>query len=396
MTLKKQETSLLLSGRAKKYSQGAVNPIIQRTSSVIFDSVAQKREATKKRAEGTLFYGRRGTTTHFALQEALTELEQGAGCALFPSGAAAITQSILAFIEQGDHILVTGSAYDPTQNFCDQILRKFSVTTTYFDPLIGKEISQLLLPETKIVFLESPGSITMEIQDLQGIVNSVRQYNPEIIIMIDNTWAAGLLLKPLTLGADISIQSATKYINGHSDGMLGFAVANERCWVQLRENTYLLGQCVDPDTAYMTARGLRTLPVRMKQHEQSALEVARWLKQHPLVDNVYHPALVSCPGHEYFQRDFSGSNGLFSFSLKKILTTEEFALFLDNFSLFKMAFSWGGFESLILGYQPNDIKAMRQYETQPTFTGTLFRIHIGLENVDDLIEDLEQAFLRIS
>ncbi|KLU20062.1 cystathionine beta-lyase, partial [Proteus mirabilis] len=155
-------------------------------------------------------------------------------------------------------------------------------------------------------------------------------------------------------------------------------------------------QCVDPDTAYMTARGLRTLPVRMKQHEQSALEVARWLKQHPLVDNVYHPALASCLGHEYFQRDFSGSNGLFSFSLKKILTPEEFAHFLDNFSLFKMAFSWGGFESLILGYQPNDIKAMRQYETQPTFTGTLFRIHIGLENVDDLIEDLEQAFLRIS
>lgn len=396
MTLKKQETSLVLSGRTKKYTQGAVNPIIQRTSSVIFDSVMQKHEATKKRAEGTLFYGRRGTTTHFALQEALTELEQGTGCALFPSGVAAITQSILAFVEQGSHILVTGSAYDPTQNFCEKLLRKFSITTTYFDPLIGEEISQLLRPETKIVFLESPGSITMEIQDLQGIVNAVRHYNPEIIIMLDNTWAAGLLLKPLTFGVDISIQSATKYIIGHSDGMLGFAVANERCWPQLRENAYLLGQCVDPDTAYMTARGLRTLSVRMKQHEQSGLEVARWLKQHPLVDNVYHPALASCPGHAYFQRDFTGSNGLFSFSLKKILNVEDFALFLDNLSLFKMAFSWGGFESLILGYHPSDIKAMRQYDTQPEFTGTLFRVHIGLENVDDLIEDLEQAFLRIS
>ncbi|MBI6279895.1 cystathionine beta-lyase [Proteus mirabilis] len=396
MTQKKPETSLLLSGRSKKYSQGAVNSIIQRTSSVIFDTVAQKREATQKRAEGALFYGRRGTTTHFALQEALTELEQGTGCALFPSGAAAITQSILAFIEQGCHILVTGSAYDPTQNFCDQILSKFSVTTTYFDPLIGTEISQLLRPETKIVFLESPGSITMEVQDLQGIITAVRHYNPNIIIMIDNTWAAGLLLKPLTLGADISIQSATKYIIGHSDGMLGFAVANQRCWPQLRENTYLLGQCADPDTAYMAARGLRTLAVRMKQHEQSGLEIARWLKQHPLVDNVYHPALSSCPGHTYFQRDFTGSNGLFSFSLKKILTTEEFSRFLDNLSLFKMAFSWGGFESLILGYHPNDIKAMRQYDTQPTLAGTLFRVHIGLENIDDLIEDLEQAFLRIS
>lgn len=396
MTLKKSETSLILSGRAKKYSQSAVNPIIQRTSSVIFDSVAQKREATKKRAEGTLFYGRRGTTTHFALQEALTELEQGAGCALFPSGAAAITQSILAFIEQGDHILVTGSAYDPTQNFCDQILGKLSVTTTYFDPLIGKEISQLLRPETKIVFLESPGSITMEIQDLQTIVTAVRQYNPDIIIMFDNTWAAGLLLKPITFDVDISIQSATKYIIGHSDGMLGFAVANERCWAQLRENAYLLGQCCDPDTAYIAARGLRTLSVRMKQHEQSGLEVARWLKQHPLVDNVYHPALSSCAGHEYFLRDFTGSNGLFSFSLKKILNTEDFALFLDNLSLFKMAFSWGGFESLILGYHPKDIKAVRQYHSQPEFNGTLFRVHIGLENVDDLIEDLAQAFIRIS
>lgn len=396
MTQKKQETSLLLLGRAKKYSQGAVNPIIQRTSSVIFDSVKQKREASSKRAEGALFYGRRGTVTHFALQEALTELEQGAGCVLFPSGAAAITQSIMAFVKQGDHILVTGSAYDPTQNFCDQILRKFAITTTYFDPLIGKEIAQLLKPETSIVFLESPGSVTMEVQDLRSIVSAIREYNSEIIIMIDNTWSAGLLLKPLTLDIDISIQSATKYIIGHSDGMLGFAVANQRCWDILRENAYLLGQCTDPDTAYMTARGLRTLPVRMKQHEQSALEVARWLKQHPLVDTVYHPALPSCPGHEYFQRDFTGSNGLFSFSLKKILTTEEFASFLDNFSLFKMAFSWGGFESLILGYQPKDIKAMRQYSSQPELTGTLFRLHVGLENVDDLIDDLNQGFLRIS
>ena len=396
MTLKKPETSLLLSGRDKKYTFGAVNPVIQKTSSVIFNSIAEKKAASEQRANGVLFYGRRGTLTHFALQEALTELEQGAGCALFPSGSAAITQSILAFARQGDHLLVSGSVYDPTQHFCDKLLSRFGISTDYFDPLKRDEIVNYLRPETKIVFLETPGSITMEFLDLQTIINSVRQYNAEIIIMIDNTWAAGLLLKPLTLGVDISIQSATKYIIGHSDGMLGFAVANQRCWEQLRENSYLLGQCTDADTAYLAARGLRTLPVRMKQHQQSGLEVARWLKQHPLVDKVYHPELPSCLGYNYFLRDFSGSNGLFSFSLNKILTDNDMALFLDNLSLFKMAFSWGGFESLILGYRPNEIKAMRQYQSYTPLTGSLFRIHVGLENVDDLIADLAQGFLRIS
>ncbi|AKH64231.1 MULTISPECIES: cystathionine beta-lyase [Photorhabdus] len=394
MTEKKLETSLVNAGRSRKFTQGAVNPIIQRTSSVIFDSVASKRQATHNRANGELFYGRRGTQTHFSFQEAMAELEGGAGCTLYPSGAAAISSAILSFAAAGDHILLTGSAYDPTQGFCDKILSRMNMTTDYFDPMIGEEIAELIKPNTKVVFLESPGSITMEVQDIPAIVRAVRQVNPDIVIMIDNTWAAGVLFKALEFGIDISIQSGTKYIVGHSDAMLGIAVANERCWVQLRESSYLMGQMADADTVYMASRGLRTLAIRLKQHEKSSIEIARWLQQRSEVAAVYHPALPSCPGHDNFIRDFSGSNGLFSFQLKERLTHQQFSNYLDNFHHFKMAFSWGGFESLILGYQPEEIKTVRQYNT-PQKTGTLFRLHVGLENVQDLIDDLAEGFSRI-
>ncbi|MCC8458404.1 cystathionine beta-lyase [Photorhabdus aegyptia] len=395
MAEKKLETSLVNAGRSQKFTQGAVNPIIQRTSSVIFDSVAAKRQATQNRAKGELFYGRRGTQTHFSFQAAMTELEGGAGCMLYPSGAAAVSNAILAFAAAGDHILLTGSAYDPTQGFCDKILSRMNITTDYFDPMIGEEIADLIKPNTKVVFLESPGSITMEVQDIPAIVRAVRRVNPDIVIMIDNTWSAGVLFKALEFGIDISIQSGTKYIIGHSDAMLGIAVANERCCVQLRESSYLMGQMADADTVYMASRGLRTLAIRLKQHEKSSIEIARWLQQRTEVAAVYHPALPSCPGHKNFIRDFSGSNGLFSFQLKEKLTPQQFTDYLDNFHHFKMAFSWGGFESLILGYQPEEIKMMRQYGT-PQRTGTLFRLHVGLENVQDLIDDLAEGFSRIS
>ncbi|NHB94511.1 cystathionine beta-lyase [Photorhabdus cinerea] len=394
MTEKKLETSLVSAGRSHKFTQGAVNPIIQRTSSVIFDSVESKKRATKNCANGELFYGRRGTQTHFSFQKAMTELEGGAGCMLYPSGVAAISNAILSFAATGDHILLTGSTYEPTQAFCDKILSRMNITADYFDPMIGEEIAKLIKPNTKVVFLESPGSITMEVQDVPAIVRSVRRVNPDIVIMIDNTWAAGVLFKALEFGIDISIQSGTKYIIGHSDAMLGIAVANERCWTQLRENSYLMGQMADADTVYMASRGLRTLAIRLKQHEKSSIEIARWLQQRTEVAEVYHPALPSCPGHDNFIRDFSGCNGLFSFQLKERLTYQQFSNYLDNFHHFKMAFSWGGFESLILGYQPEEIKMMRQYPI-PQKTGSLFRLHIGLENVQDLIDDLAEGFSRI-
>ncbi|OTA21411.1 cystathionine gamma-synthase [Xenorhabdus beddingii] len=395
MTKKKPETLLVNVGREKKYTQGAVNPLIQRTSSVIFDTVEDLKYALQNHNKGELFYGRRGTMTHFAFQSAMTELEGGAGCALYPSGAAAITHSILAFVETGDHVLMTGTVYEPTQSFCDHFLKRMDISTDYFDPMMGENIASLIRPNTKVLFLESPGSLTMEIQDIPAIVRAARQVNPDIVIIIDNTWAAGVLFKALEFGIDISVQSATKYIIGHSDGMLGTAVANARCWEQLRERSYLLGQIADPDTVYMAMRGLHTLATRLRQHEKSSIEIAKWLAQRPEVAEVYHPALPSCPGHPYFKRDFTGSCGLFSFLLNTQLTAEQLADYLDNMKHFKMAFSWGGFESLILYVQPEMLKTLRRYHP-PQKTGTLFRLHIGLEDPQDLMDDLKAGFARLA
>ncbi|ENZ8429680.1 cystathionine beta-lyase [Klebsiella aerogenes] len=394
MADKHLDTALVNAGRRKKYTQGSVNSVIQRASSLVFDTVEAKKHATRNRAKGELFYGRRGTLTHFSLQEAMCELEGGAGCALFPCGAAAVANTILAFVEQGDHVLMTNTAYEPSQDFCTKILAKLGVTTGWFDPLIGADIANLIQPNTKVVFLESPGSITMEVHDVPAIVAAVRRVAPQAIIMIDNTWAAGVLFKALDFGIDISIQAATKYLIGHSDGMIGTAVANARCWEQLCENAYLMGQMVDADTAYMTSRGLRTLGVRLRQHHESSLRVAEWLAQHPQVARVNHPALPGSKGHEFWKRDFSGSSGLFSFVLNKRLTDAELSAYLDNFSLFSMAYSWGGFESLILANQPEHIAAIRP-GSEVDFSGTLIRLHIGLENVDDLLADLAAGFARI-
>ncbi|MFT2797021.1 cystathionine beta-lyase [Serratia sp. N21D137] len=394
MTAKKIETALVTAGRKPRFTQGSVNPVIQRASSLTFDTVKAKKFATANRAKGELFYGRRGTLTHFSFQDAMAELEGGVGCSLYPCGAAAVTNAILAFVASGDHILMTGAAYEPTQDFCNKILSKLGVATTYYDPLIGAGIAELIQPNTKVLFLESPSSITMEVQDVPAMVKAARAVNPDIVIMIDNTWAAGILFKALDFGVDISIQAGTKYIIGHSDAMLGTAVSNARCWDQLRENSYLMGQMADADTAYNGSRGLRTLGVRLKQHEISSIAIAEWLAARPEVERVNHPALLSCKGHEFFQRDFSGSCGLFSFVLKGRLTNEQLAHYLDHFEHFSMAYSWGGFESLILANQPEELNEIRP-AAKVDFSGTLVRVHIGFENIDDLIADLEAGFARL-
>lgn len=395
MTAKKIETTLIAAGRDKKFTLGSVNPVIQRASSLVFDSVQAKKHAAAKRAQGELFYGRRGTLTHFAFQQAMVELEGGAGCALYPCGAAAISNAILSFVSAGDHILVTGSAYEPTTDFCRHILAKLNVATTWFDPMIGAGIADLIQENTTVVFLESPGSITMEVQDIPAIVQAVRAIKPNMVIMLDNTWAAGILLPALALGVDISIQAGTKYIIGHSDAMLGTAVANARCWDQLREQSYLMGQMVDADTAYMASRGLRTLGLRLKQHEANGLRVAEWLSGRPEVARVNHPALPGSKGHAFFERDFTGSCGLFSFILHERLNPTQLAYYLDHFAHFSMAYSWGGFESLILANQPEEIAAIRP-AGGVDFSGTLVRLHIGLENAEDLIADLAAGFDRIN
>jgi cysteine-S-conjugate beta-lyase len=388
------QTKLVHAGRKTRYTQGAVNSVIQRASSLVFNSIEAKKEATENRAKGALFYGRRGTLTHFALQEAMTEIEGGAGCYLYPCGAAAIANAILAFVKNGDHILVSEASYEPTQEFCEHILKDFGVETDYFSPLVGSDISKYIKPNTKVVFLESPSSLTMEVQDVPAIVKAIRSVNPEIVIMMDNTWGAGVLFKALAHGVDISIQAGTKYLIGHSDAMLGTAVTNQRCWDKLRERSYLMGQMCDADTAYMATRGLRTLAIRLKQHHESSLKVANWLANHPKVATVNHPALESCKGHEFFKRDFSGASGLFSFVLQEHLSDVQLSDFLDNMTHFSMAYSWGGFESLILANQPEDLAKIRPV-SGIDFTGTLIRLHIGLEDPDDLIADLAAGLDRI-
>ena len=395
MSSHKINTQLITAGRSKKFGLGAVNSVIQRASSLVFDSVADKKQATINRANGELFYGRRGTLTHFSLQQAMVEIEGGAGCYLYPCGAAAVANSILAFVKAGDHLLMTGAAYEPTQDFCNVVLKGLNVDTTYYDPLIGASIADKVQPNTKVVFLESPSSITMEVQDIPAIVKAVRAINPEAVIIVDNTWAAGVLFKALDHDVDISVQAGTKYIVGHSDAMLGTAVANSRCWNQLQERSYLMGQMVDADTAYIAARGLRTMGVRLKQHHESSIKIAEWLAQHPQIERVNHPALPSCKGHEFFLRDFNGSCGLFSFVLKKRLDSQQIADFLDNFKHFSMAYSWGGYESLILANQPEELNRIRP-AGKVDFEGTLIRVHIGLEDCDDLLDDLAQGLMRIA
>lgn len=385
-----KQTKFVTAGRNKKWTNGVVNPPVQRASTVVFESVAEKHHAMVNRANKTLFYGRRGTTTHFAFQEAMVEIEGGAGCALYPCGTAAISNAILSFVESGDHLLMVDTCYEPTRDFCDKILKKFGVETTYYDPMIGEDIRSLIKPNTKVLFTESPGSITMEVQDIPTLARIAHEHG--IIVMLDNTWAAGVNFSPFEHGVDISIQAATKYIVGHSDVMLGTAVASEQYWDQLREQSYLMGQCVSPDDAYLGLRGIRTLDVRLRQHAENSLKVAEWLATRPEVDHIRHPALTSCPGHEFFKRDFTGGNGLFSFVLKTSCPKATTAL-LDGMQHFSMGYSWGGFESLILANEPKSFNSLRTI-ANPNFTGTLIRLHIGLEDINDLIADLQAGLER--
>lgn len=386
----KNNTKFVNAGRKSKFTRGVVNPAVERASTVVFDSVKEMKHATANKTKEVLYYGRRGTTTSFAFSDAMLEIEGGAGCALYPCGTAAITSAILSFVKSGDHILMVDTTYEPTRDFCQKILKNMGVETTYYDPLIGAGIEALIKENTAIIFLESPGSITMEVQDVPAIAKVAHQHN--CIVMLDNTWGAGINFQPFDYGVDISIQAATKYIVGHSDVMLGTAVATEEYWPQLRENSYTLGQCTSPDDLYLALRGIRTLGVRMKQHQESALKVASWLQTRPEVETVLHPALESCPGNEFFERDFTGSNGLFSFVLNKGNQAGLTAL-LDGMKHFKMGYSWGGFESLILGISSG--KSMRS-ATEWKYEHPLIRLHIGLEDVDDLIADLEQGFERLN
>ena len=386
----KKDTKLITAGRHKKYTGAAVNPRLVRASTIVFDTIEDMQQAAKERHSGAEYYGRRGTSTTFAFTEAMCELENASGCYVYSCGSAAIAASLLAFLSSGDHLLMVDTVYEPTREFCDETLKRMGVETTYYDPLIGADIANLVQDNTAVIFLESPGSLTMEVQDLPAIVEVAK--SKELVSMIDNTYCTPVNFKPLDFGIDVSIHSATKYISGHSDVMLGVASANEHCWPQLRKSSYLQGYCASVDDIYTGMRGLRTLGVRLREHEKNALQVAEWLQDNPLVEKVLHPSFETCPGSEFYKRDVSGGNGLFSFVLKQ---QNESALnaMLDGLAHFKMGFSWGGYESLILA--ASDF-SRRRTATQWTNAGTLVRLHIGLEDPQDLINDLAQGLQRFS
>lgn len=385
-TSKKPATQAVTSGRRKKWTGAVVNPPVWRASTHLYDSVADLRAGLSANEDGRFFYGRRGSPTQWSLADALTEMEPGAaGTMLYPSGLAAIACAMLAVLEPGDEILLSDNSYDPSRSFASTFLKHIGVTVRYYDPMIGGGISALFTDQTKAILLESPGSLTFEVQDIPAICAAAKQAG--IITLLDNTWATSRFFPAIENGVDISIVAATKYIVGHSDVMMGAATTHGKYWTRLRRTAQQLGQVVSPDDAYLTARGLRTLDVRLKQHEQSALAVAHWLKDRPEVGLVLHPALPDCPGHENWKRDFKGSSGLFSFQLTDG-DEQSRAAFIDALSLFGIGYSWGGFESLALPVDPGKHRSATEW----TMKGALVRLHIGLEDPDDLIADLAKGF----
>jgi cystathionine beta-lyase len=377
-------TRLVKAGRRKDWTQGIVNPPVWRASTILFDSVADLKSAVKSSNE-RLYYGRRGTPTQWSLSDALTELEPGAvGTMLYPSGVAAIAGALLSVLKRGDELLMVDSTYEPTRAFCTHVLAPMGVTTRYYDPLIGAGIADLFTDATRAIFLESPGSLTMEIQDIPAIVAAAQERG--IVTLLDNTWATPLLFPAIGKGVDFSILSCTKYIAGHSDLMMGSVTTTAEHWEKLRRTAQLHGQCVGPDDAWLAARGLRTLGVRLKAHGKNSLAVARWLKDQPQVARVLHPALPDCSGHALWQRDFTGASGLFSFVLNGGDDAAR-ARLIDGLVHFGIGFSWGGYESLALPVDPASIRTATRWQAK----GPLVRLHIGLEDPEDLIMDLARG-----
>jgi cysteine-S-conjugate beta-lyase len=377
-------TRLVVGGREAS-NHGFVNPPVHHVSTVLYSSA---EDFLARRAR--YLYGRRGTPTTEALENALRALEgpDCAGVALVPSGLAAISTALLATLNTGDHLLVTDSAYQPTRKFCDGVLPRYGIATTYYDPLIGEGIGALFQSNTRAVFVESPGSLSFEIQDVPAIAAA---HARGAVVLMDNTWATPLYFRAFDKGVDLSIQAATKYIGGHSDLMLGTISANKATWQRLSDTVHALGLCVGPDDIYLGLRGLRTMGVRLAHHHQAGLKVARWLEQRPEIARVLHPALESDPGHAIWRRDFSGASGLFSIVFKPVAQRSVNA-FLDELALFGIGASWGGFESLAI---PFDCTAIRTATTWAP-GGPTVRIHIGLESVDDLIGDLERGFAALA
>lgn len=380
------QTRIVTGGREPFEHFGFVNPPVYHGSTVLYRTAA---DLVAHR--GRYQYGRRGTPTSEALEKALAGLEGPAcaGVALLPSGLAAISTALLSVLKAGDHLLVSDSVYRPTRTFCDGALTRLGIETTYYDPLIGAGIAKLFRPNTRAVFVEAPGSQSFDMPDVPAI--AAQAHAQGATVLMDNTWATPLFFRALDHGVDLSIQAGTKYIVGHSDVMLGTVSATAACAPRLKETVTTYGLCVGPDDVYLGLRGLRTMAVRLDRHQQSGIEVARWLAARPEVSRVLHPALETDPGHAIWQRDFTGASGLFSVVLKPASERAVYA-FLDALTLFGMGFSWGGYESLVILFDCTDYRTATRWQPE----GPTLRFHVGLEKVSDLIADLERGFAALA
>lgn len=395
------ETLLGHLGNDPHRHHGIVNPPVYHASTILYpDYRSFKHRYDNDRRYTSVTYGLNGTPTTFALADSVAAVEGGHKSVVVSSGLAAITMPLSAFTQAGDHILVVDTAYGPTRNFCDKILKRYGVETTYYNPLAGAGIDKLFRPNTKVVFMESPGSLTFEVQDVPAIVQAAKARG--IVTILDNTWGTPLYFKAFEHGVDVSVHAGTKYISGHSDVMLGvITVDTEENFRRVKDTVSQFGDCPGPDDCYLALRGMRTMAVRLKAHETGALRVARWLQDRPEVKRVLYPALPEDPGHVLWKRDFKGACGLFGVVLK---TEDEAAAarFIDGMKLFQIGASWGGYESLVIPAYPNSVEqggaksqALRT-ATQWTEPGFLLRLHVGLEHPDDLIADLRRAFERMN
>ncbi|TYC50406.1 cystathionine beta-lyase [Rhodobacterales bacterium] len=379
----KPDTVLTHAGLDPRGFHGFVNPPVVHASTVLYPDIE-----TMLTGGQTYSYGRRGTPTSKSLEAAIRELEGAAGVHLANSGLNAIALALLSCVSAGDHLLIADTAYGPTRHFADTVLPGFGVSVEYYDPALGSDIRSLFREETKAIFTESPGSLTFEMQDIPAIAKAAAEIGA--LVLVDNTWASPLYCQPLALGADLSIQAGTKYLVGHSDAMLGTIAANERAWPKLDALHGAIGTHVAPDDVYLGMRGLRTLSVRLERHAKNCLQVIDWLKDQPQIGNIRYPALESDPGHALWKRDFSGSSGLFSFDFIEGTSQEQQHAFLDALTLFGLGYSWGGFESLAI---PVSLDGMRTV-TPLDKNRMSVRLHIGLEDPEDLVNDIAVALKK--
>jgi cysteine-S-conjugate beta-lyase len=387
----KDDTRVVHAGRRPEEQHGAVNTPVYHASTILSGSMREWEEKARRRAQDAVgtYYGRLGTPTTHALEEAVAEIEGGYRTLLYPSGLAACSGTLCAYLRSGDHVLMADCVYGPTRHFADTWLARFGVETTYFDPLAGAGIADLMRPATRVVYLESPGSHSFEVQDVPAIADAAHAKGA--VVMLDNTWATPLFFKAFEHGVDVSIQSATKYLVGHSDALLGCATAAQPHWPLLRDGHVQVGFAVGPDDVNFAQRGLRTLAVRLRQHGESGLRLAEWMARRPEVERVLHPALPEDPGHALWKRDFTGASGLFGVRLKTGIAERALHALIDGLQLFGLGASWGGFESLVM---PTDLRKVRTaVPWRPS--GPAFRVHTGLEAIDDLIADMSQGFERL-